>query len=557
MNKSPRQHASTQKALIEASIGRFPVIFTLILISLALILPLRGYLGLAQESTEVSPEQAKAIDTKAYVNNFVDSSSPIPYTELDQEALLRQSKGSKFIDRIKKEISSSETSLSFVNNLIDDANSKIEVAQEKILSLTEQLASLDAQIQSSQKMIDNVNAQIKRKQSEIDTLEYQIEQKQIEISFQKQTVLEFLAIIYKEQNQFNSMNTNGAELNTLKLLLSDDSAGENLRSLRYSEVLENQGKEIFEKLSTMIDEQQINQKIMEVKKRTLQVLHNKLLQEMDGLDMQKKAKVSLMDQTKGDQKIYEEMLARSNAEQQDVLQEITTLHKNMLYVKERMKSLGSNFNADDYTNLLNAGTKQNLVEYLAGATDAAGDFQPVWPVNPAKGISAYYLESAYYKVFHMKHNAIDIRTPQGTPIHAPADGVIYRAQDNGFGYSYVMIAHAGGYMTLYGHVSDIMVMDGQSVKAGDVIGLSGATPGTKGAGLYTTGPHLHFEILKDGVHVDPLEYMNLAYLELDALPEKYVAKALGDKEKVRRIPVNPVQEKVRRHGPVVVDEPTI
>ena len=112
-------------------------------------------------------------------------------------------------------------------------------------------------------------------------------------------------------------------------------------------------------------------------------------------------------------------------------------------------------------------------------------------------------------------------------------------------------------MTLYGHVSDIMVMDGQSVKAGDVIGLSGGTPGTKGAGLYTTGPHLHFEILKDGVHVDPLEYMNLAYLELDALPEKYVAKALGDKEKVRRIPVNPGQEKVRRHGPVVVEEPTI
>lgn len=521
---------------------------------LALILPIKGYFGLAQDNTNataVSIDSSATSGDQTTVDNtgtlapnvdatsVVDPNAAVPFPDFNKEELLRQSKTSKFFDRIKTEIDLSETSLMDINNQVNDSSAKIQDAQEMIATLSDQLDSLDKQIKNSEDMISNVTAQIDRKQSEIDTLEYQINQKKTEISFQKQTVMEYLKVIFKDQGEFNSMGENGAELNTLKLLLSDNTTSENLRSLRYSEVLENQGKEIFEKLSTMVDEQETNQKILEVKKRTLQLLDNKLQEEKDGLSIQRQAKASLLEQTKGDQKIYEELLAQSKAEQQDVLMEIDTLRKNMLFVQEKMKALGSSFNPADYTALLNAGTDKNLVEYLAGATGNSADFQPKWPISPARGISAYYHEPSYYNFFHMQHNAIDIRTPQDTPIHAPADGVVYKAQDNGYGYSYIMIAHAGGFMTLYGHVTEILVTEGQEVKAGDIIGLSGATPGTKGAGLYTTGPHLHFEILKDGVHVDPLDYMNLAYLRLDSLPEQYVAKALGDREKVRRMPALP------------------
>lgn len=104
-----------------------------------------------------------------------------------------------------------------------------------------------------------------------------------------------------------------------------------------------------------------------------------------------------------------------------------------------------------------------------------------------------------------------------------------------------MIAHEGGFMTLYGHVSAFKVGQGQKVHTGDIIALSGATPGTKGAGFMTTGPHLHFEILKNQKRVDPLYYLPLSVFPKDKIPAKYKAKAEmesieeANRQKVKRI----------------------
>jgi murein DD-endopeptidase MepM/ murein hydrolase activator NlpD len=286
----------------------------------------------------------------------------------------------------------------------------------------------------------------------------------------------------------------------------------------------------------MIDEQQTNQKLLELKQRTLTIMYSRLSDEKAQLETEKQAKNNLLEQTKGEETVYQQLLEKTKAEEADVLTQIDTLRKNMAFVQEKMKTLGDKFNPEDYASLLNIYNSKDLKNYLEGSNDSNAEFTPGWPVNPLRGISAYFHDSAYAGFFHMQHQAVDIPTPQGTPIHAPADGFVYKTADNGYGYSYIMIAHANGFMTLYGHVSSILVNVGDEVKAGDIIGLSGATPGTKGAGVYTTGPHLHFEVIKNGVHVDPLDYLNLAYLRLDSLPEKYVSKALGDQKKVRRLP---------------------
>jgi len=85
-----------------------------------------------------------------------------------------------------------------------------------------------------------------------------------------------------------------------------------------------------------------------------------------------------------------------------------------------------------------------------------------------------------------------------------------------------MIAHRKGVMTLYGHISKPLVKPGEYIKRGQIIALSGATPGTVGAGVRTTGPHLHFEVWQDGVRVDPLQYLPLEEVPADSLPEKYL-----------------------------------
>jgi len=95
------------------------------------------------------------------------------------------------------------------------------------------------------------------------------------------------------------------------------------------------------------------------------------------------------------------------------------------------------------------------------------------------------------------HSGVDIGADYGVPITASADGsVIYAGWYGGYGYA-IIIDHGGGWSTLYAHCSAMYVSANQPVRQGQVIGAIGATG-------WATGPHLHFEIRRNGVPLDPL-----------------------------------------------------
>lgn len=135
-----------------------------------------------------------------------------------------------------------------------------------------------------------------------------------------------------------------------------------------------------------------------------------------------------------------------------------------------------------------------------------GTLTLAWPVDPKEGISAWFEDPGYEELFGMPHKAVDIPTEQGTEVLAAADGVVEDVTDNGYGYNSITIRHNGG-ATSYGHVEDFLVEEGDTVRRGEPIALSGGRPGTKGAGHVTTGPHLHLEVIVDGQRVDPMGYL--------------------------------------------------
>ncbi len=99
------------------------------------------------------------------------------------------------------------------------------------------------------------------------------------------------------------------------------------------------------------------------------------------------------------------------------------------------------------------------------------------------------------------HSGIDIAAPQGTTLSAAADGrVIFAGWYGGYGNA-IVIDHGGGTSTLYGHCSQIFVGVGQDVQRGQAIGAVGMTGDA-------TGPHVHFEVRRDGKPVDPLGYLH-------------------------------------------------
>ncbi len=94
------------------------------------------------------------------------------------------------------------------------------------------------------------------------------------------------------------------------------------------------------------------------------------------------------------------------------------------------------------------------------------------------------------------HAGIDFGAPYGSPIYAVTDGTVSFAGRHGGHGNYVRLSHGGGLGTGYGHMSRIAVSAGQSVRRGQVIGYVGST------GL-STGPHLHYEMYRNGVTVNP------------------------------------------------------
>ena len=98
------------------------------------------------------------------------------------------------------------------------------------------------------------------------------------------------------------------------------------------------------------------------------------------------------------------------------------------------------------------------------------------------------------------HTGMDLAVPTGTPIRAALPGTVRVAKyDSSYGY-YVTIGHENGLITLYAHNSRLLVSPGQTVQAGDVISLSGATG-------RVTGPHLHFEVRINGQRTNPRYYL--------------------------------------------------
>ena len=143
--------------------------------------------------------------------------------------------------------------------------------------------------------------------------------------------------------------------------------------------------------------------------------------------------------------------------------------------------------------------KNELFKFLENQKSILACTPSIWPAKGWPNDGFGYRKSPFTgkKEFHQ---GLDISARKGTPVIAPADGYIsFVGKSNSFG-NYITISHGYGFKTRYGHLSKTLVTKGQAVKRGEEIALIGSTG-------RSTGPHLHYEVHRNNVPVNPRVYI--------------------------------------------------
>lgn len=168
---------------------------------------------------------------------------------------------------------------------------------------------------------------------------------------------------------------------------------------------------------------------------------------------------------------------------------LSTLHQKATVVEAVI-----DLKADDFKDLLEGLEKK-------AAQEAA--IPSIYPVEGGRVTSRFGYRVAPYSYRKEFHKGYDIGALRGTPIKATADGIVqFSSWNHGYG-KMITLNHGNGYLTRYAHADKLLKKKGITVKKGEVIALVGSTG-------RSTGPHLHYEVRKNGIPVDPKRYFNTA-----------------------------------------------
>lgn len=436
--------------------------------------------------------------------------------------------GSENLSLIREKIDAEIHGFDSYQRKTEEIEGQISELKEKITTLEGQLRALDLASESARQQVEMVKIRIMQRVADIKFLSEEKEKITAEKERALRAILFFFSLLQTDSDEFGLEDETR---NTLRLLLSDESFSQNFWKSEENAALERTGRKIFHDFEEKEEELKEVEDLLSLENIRLSELHDQKRREEKNLSTQITATKKLKNETEISEEEFQKLLEESREQMRKNISEIDRLRSEYSSIEKKLNDFEKAEEEkakeeDDFFQKVEEVSDQILTE-----ENTKKPFD--WPIKPKKGLSAVFLDSEYEEIFGIPHKAIDIPTPQGTDIIAPALGYVYKVSDNGDGYSSLIVAHQNNLLTVYGHISEFLVKEGDLVRAGDVLALSGGMPGTPGAGWMTTGPHLHFEVIKNGENLDPLDFLPpVPKIEDLEIMEKEVSEILGDQEDV-------------------------
>lgn len=346
---------------------------------------------------------------------------------------------------------------------------QINAKQNEKASLNNQLSLIDTKLAKTELEIEETSLEISKLNLEVQKIELDTENLDNKIKKQKDQISGLLRLIYKQE-----------QVTTLEALLLNDTLSGFLNQIKY---LQNTNEKLGESISDLKvqkDKLEKNRALLQAKNEDANALKLKLEDKKDNLNYEQNQKINVLSQTLESETAFQALLAKARAEQNQAKVEISNAESQI---------------------------RQKMSQKDKDKLDSS-DSTMAWPVTKNYITAGFHDPDYPYRKIIGEHPAIDIRSAQGSNLYAAADGYVAKVKfDGSKNYGYIMIIHANNLATVYGHVSAVNVSLDQYVVKGQIIGRSGGMPGTPGSGAFSTGPHLHFEVRKNGIPVNPLNYL--------------------------------------------------
>lgn len=408
----------------------------------------------------------------------------------------------KTVDELQQEIAELQSKSEEIEIERKALEQEIDANRNKTLTVVEQKSQIDREMELARREVENVNEQIHaynlliaEKQAELDTLKARQSRQ-----------------LNAYRKRMRAMQERG-NISYFQVMIQAKSFADMLNCRVMIEEIARADKRMMDDIRNMAAEVMAAKDALATEKVTIEIKKAELAEAEALLTEKREQSDALLAELYADkQKLVEECenIIEEEAALNDQIAALEAARAEILYqqwLETQNQGTGSTG-----TNSSNNGHSGNSSSNNTGDTDGDNDTDH----TPPSGNESFVfpmpyctmLTSAYgYRIHPITgnyafHSGVDLAAGVGTEIYATKSGTVTTSEENYIYGNYVVINHLDGYSSLYGHMTHLIVSEGEYVRQGQVIGYVGLTG-------WTNGPHLHFTLYYNGSTVNPMNYISI------------------------------------------------